>query len=161
MAVNVLVLRGADDAKSWIAERAARSGDDLGLVQTQIALDAERKVGARIEREVEYGGHSFNSFDEPIFIGSAIAQLSGHAEAVVVDDLDSWVARLCQRFLPAEPDELEAEISSLFSVMKARMTDLYLVGHREARAGSPADHAEVHRKLIERLGTLCTEVLER
>ena len=133
MARNVLVYAAESGPIQYAAKAAAAAGDDLGLVLTAIEFHREKVSGGRIEEEREYGGVRFNAFDEPVFIGSAIAQLAGHAESVVVDGLEDWCGRLLQRF-PDDPIELDAEISSLFSVMQARMCDLLLIARPETGA---------------------------
>jgi adenosyl cobinamide kinase/adenosyl cobinamide phosphate guanylyltransferase len=144
MSRNVLVHAAGSGACACAANLAAGAGDDLGLVLTTIELHHEKVSGGRIEESREYAGIRFNAFDEPVFIGSAIAQLAGHAEAVIVDGIEEWAERLLQRF-PDDPIELDAEISSLRSVLHARMADVILVC-RADRSRSPAG-----RTLLERI----------
>jgi adenosyl cobinamide kinase/adenosyl cobinamide phosphate guanylyltransferase len=135
MARNVLVYAAEPGPAEYVAQRAAAMGDDLGLVLTAIDFHREKVSGGRIEESRDYGSASFNTFDEPVFIGSAIAQLAGHAEAVVVDAIEDWAARLLLRF-PGDPVELDAEVASLHSVMHARMTELILVARPDRVATS-------------------------
>jgi adenosyl cobinamide kinase/adenosyl cobinamide phosphate guanylyltransferase len=135
MARNVLVYAADPGPVAYAAKRAAAKGDDLGLVLTAIDFHREKVSGGRIEESREYGGASFNTFDEPVFIGSAIAQLAGHAEAVVVDAIEDWAGRLLLRF-PNDPVELDAEVSSLHSVMQARMSELILVARPDRATGA-------------------------
>ena len=136
MPQNIVVKTAESGPVAWAAALAAKAGDDLGLVLTAIDFAKEKVSGGRIEEERDYAGIRFNTFDEPIFIGSAIAQLAGHAEAVVVDGIEDWAARLLKRF-PDLPIERDAEIASLTSVMHARMADLILI----VRPAVPADAA--------------------
>jgi adenosyl cobinamide kinase/adenosyl cobinamide phosphate guanylyltransferase len=144
MASNI-VLHAPAGAVPYAVELARSAGDDLGLVLTAIEFAHEKVSGGRVEEDRDYAGATFNTFDEPIFIGSAIAQLAGHADAVVVDALEDWCARLLRRF-PDDPVELDAEVSSLTSVMKAAMSRLILVV-REDVAAPGAPQALVKRVL--------------
>lgn len=126
MGENYIILCADGSVADYAARLAAPSGDDLGLVLTAIEFKDEKVSGGRVEEDRPYGGHTFQTFDEPVFIGSAIAQLAGHADAVVLDSLDDWARRLLARF-PDDPVELDAEIASLTSVMKAQMSDLFLI----------------------------------
>jgi len=130
MASNIL-LHAPSGAVPYATELARAAGSDLGLVLTAIDFAREKVSGGRVEEDREYAGTTFQTFDEPIFIGSAIAQLAGHADAVVVDSIEDWSGRLLQRF-PDDPVELEAEVSSLTSVMKAAMSRLILIVREDA-----------------------------
>ncbi len=136
MATNVLIHAATRGPVAHAARLAMAAGHDVGLVATSIELGQEKLSGGRIEEERDYAGATVNALDEPVFIGSAVAQLAGHAEAVIVDGLESWVERVMQRF-PSDPIERGAEISSLVSVMEARMADLILIA-RPLAAGSSA-----------------------
>ena len=154
MSQNILLLCDASGEKEFAARWATRTGSDLGLVLTAIDLHREKLSGGRIEDEREYGGVTFNAFDEPVFIGSAIAQLAGHAEAVVVDSLDDWAARLRVKF--GDNDiEIDSEISSLTSVMRAAMCGLLLLSRR---ADLPPPAAEVHRRILQQIDP-CLKVI--
>jgi adenosyl cobinamide kinase/adenosyl cobinamide phosphate guanylyltransferase len=143
MASNILI-RAPSGPVPYAARCATASGDDLGLVLTAIEFEREKISGGRVEEHRDYAGTSFQTFDEPIFIGSAIAQLAGHADAVVIDGLEDWAARLLRRF-PGDPIALDAEIASLVSVMKARMSELILVLREDGVTDGAA------RKLIEKI----------
>src|SRR5262245_21145956 len=97
MASNIL-LHAPAGAVPYAAALARSAGSDLGLVLTAIEFAHEKVSGGRVEEDRAYAGTTFQSFDEPIFIGSAIAQLAGHADAVVVDSIEDWSARLQRRF---------------------------------------------------------------
>ncbi len=126
MARNVLILAPSSGAVKRAAELAARNGGEIGLVLTSIDLLREKVSGGRIEEERDYAGVTASTLDEPVFIGSAIAQLAGHCEVVIVDGLERWIERVVQRF-PDDPIERDAEVLSLLSVMQARMADLLLI----------------------------------
>jgi adenosyl cobinamide kinase/adenosyl cobinamide phosphate guanylyltransferase len=132
--VNI-VLHAPRGEVAYAAQTARAAGDDLGLVLTSIDFEREKVSGGRVEEDRSYAGTTFQTLDEPIFIGSAIAQLAGHADAVVLDGLEDWAARLLLRF-PDDPIAVDAEIASLVSVMKAGMSRLVLVVREEAAAAS-------------------------
>jgi len=143
MASNI-ILRAPAGPVPYAVRCATATGDDLGLVLTAIEFEREKISGGRVEEHRDYAGTSFQTFDEPIFIGSAIAQLAGHADAVVIDGLEDWAARLLRRF-PDDPIALDAEIASLVSVMKARMSELIMVLRDDAVTDGAA------RRLIEKI----------
>ncbi|MBL8841864.1 MAG: hypothetical protein JNL90_10095 [Planctomycetes bacterium] len=143
MARNVLILAPSRGPVAHAAELAARSGEEVGLVLTSIDLGREKVSGGRIEEERDYAGITASALDEPVFIGSAIAQLAGHCETVIVDGLERWIERVVERF-PDDPIERDAEVLSLLSVMQARMADLLLI----ARPALPL--AAVARELLMR-----------
>jgi adenosyl cobinamide kinase/adenosyl cobinamide phosphate guanylyltransferase len=136
MASNIILHAGPGPVR-YAVQCATAAGDDLGLVLTAIEFEREKVSGGRVEEHRDYAGTSFQTFDEPIFIGSAIAQLAGHADAVVIDSLEDWTARLLRRF-PDDPIALDAEIASLTSVMKARMSELIMVVRDDVVAAGPA-----------------------
>jgi len=152
MSRNFIVHTAGSGPVAYAARIAAASGEDRGLVLTAIDFHREKVSGGRIEEERDYAGVSFNTFDEPVFIGSAIAQLAGHAEAVVVDGLEDWAVRLQLRF-PDDPIELDAEISSLLSVMQARMTDLILIARTNGAS-------ELTSRILDRVEALADAVVE-
>lgn len=143
MASNILI-RAPAGPVPYAVRCATAGGDDIGLVLTAIEFEREKLSGGRVEEPRDYAGTPFQTFDEPIFIGSAIAQLAGHADSVVLDSLEDWAARLLRRF-PDDPIALDAEIASLVSVMKARMSELILVLRDDAVTDGAA------RKLIEKI----------
>jgi adenosyl cobinamide kinase/adenosyl cobinamide phosphate guanylyltransferase len=132
MASNIII-HAPPGPVAYAVQCATASGDDLGLVLTAIEFEREKVSGGRVEEHRDYAGTSFQTFDEPIFIGSAIAQLAGHADAVVIDSLEDWASRLLRRF-PDDPIALDAEIASLVSVMKARMSELIMILRDDAVA---------------------------
>ena len=157
MARIVLVHAADPGPVGYAAQVAAASGPDRGLVLTAIEFHREKVSGGRIEEERDYAGTTFSAFDEPIYIGSAIAQLAGHAESVLMDGLEDWAGRLLRRF-PDDPIALDAEISSLTSVMQARMSDLVLV----ARPDSPREPevAELLRRVLAAVEPRCDAVVD-
>lgn len=133
MAANIILHAGPGPARHAV-ELARAAGSDLGLVLTAIEFHQEKVSGGRVEEDRDYAGTSFQTFDEPIFIGSAIAQLAGHADAVVLDGLEDWAGRLLRRFRD-DPIALDAEVASLVSVMKAAMSRLILVVRDDSTEG--------------------------
>jgi len=159
MGENIIILCGDGSIQDYVSELATRSGEDLGLVLTAIAFEDEKVSGGRIEEDRRYGKETFQTFDEPIFIGSAIAQLAGHADAVVVDSLDDWAQRLLMRF-PDDPVELDAEISSLTSVMKAGMSDLLLLIKKPEFVTGSAEHREMAARILTSARELAGTVID-
>jgi hypothetical protein len=157
MAQNLLVLCGPAGAAAEIGALAQRSGATLGLVNTRVDPSELRVSGKRIEELRDYGGISFHAFDEPLCVGSAIAQLAGYADAVVVDRLDDWAARL-QRFHEGESERIASELTSVSSVLAARLADVLLVSAPQSQAES--EEAELHRRMLDELRPHFTRVID-
>ncbi|MSR47082.1 MAG: hypothetical protein EXS13_08455 [Planctomycetes bacterium] len=157
MARNVLVLARTLGPLASVAQVAKACGGEIGLVATDIELRREKISGGRIEADRDYAGAATSALDEPVFIGSAIAQLAGHCECVIVDGLEIWAARVVQRF-PDDPIERAAEILSLVSVLQARMADLILVARRERAA--PGAAAELLESAIAAVSRHSDSILE-
>ena len=157
MARNFLLLATARGPLPWAARVASRGGGEIGLVLTAIELRREKLSGGRIEEERDYAGATASTLDEPVFIGSAIAQLAGHCDVVIVDGLEQWVERVVERF-PDDPIERDAEILSLVSVLQARMADLVLVARKEALAAGPA--RELLDRALDSLGKHADSIVE-
>jgi len=156
MTDNILILCSDQPYQAVAADVAKRFGEDLGLVQTFIEMKDEKVSGGRVEEQRDLGGTIFETFDEPIFVGAAVAQLAGHCDVVVLDHLMSWARRLLERF-PDNEVELDAEISSVRSVLAAHMTGLVLVAG--AHEGTQAEKA-LHQRLIDEFSNTCDSVID-
>lgn len=152
MTRNVLILGESDAARRWVGALAARSGSDLGLVHTGIDPAAQKASGGRIEEARQWGGQAVSAFDEPLAVGTAVAQLAGHADAVIVDRLDDWALRLARRH-GQDTDSVEAELRALRSVMQAGLVDLLLLAGTPA-AAAPAE-AALAQRVLEMVRPLC------
>jgi adenosyl cobinamide kinase/adenosyl cobinamide phosphate guanylyltransferase len=160
MGQNILVLC-ADDARAAkeAASRAGAVGDSLGVVNTCMAPADVRKVGSRISETRSYGGAEVEAFDEPITVGSAVAQLAGFADAVIVDRLDDWAKRLLAYYADKEgtEDRIVEEIAGVTTVMNADLAELVLVS-RPVQGTGP--EAELHSRILEAVREHLTEVVE-
>jgi adenosyl cobinamide kinase/adenosyl cobinamide phosphate guanylyltransferase len=156
MVRNILILCGDDGAAEYAAKLAAEAGDDLGLVNT--AIDpADMAARSRIEDERSYGGQAVSAFDEPLSVGSAVAQLAGHADAVIIDRLDDWAQRLVAKH---DDDEayVASEVTSVESVMAAQLADVILITRP---SGSVAgDAGSVHESMLSSFEPLCDTVVD-
>jgi adenosyl cobinamide kinase/adenosyl cobinamide phosphate guanylyltransferase len=159
MAQNLLVRCGPDGAAERISALALESGSTLGFVNTCFDLAAMAMAGKRIEEERDVGGARYHAFDEPVSVGSAVAQLAGYADAVVVYRLDDWAARLLRRFTgPDASDYVTAELTAVVSVMNAHMTDVLLVSGPDLAGNDPV--AVLHRRMLEMFRPHCTRVVD-
>lgn len=155
MARNILILCDPERSAAKVSALAQDSGSTLGYVNTRV--DPSGTSGTRIEQEREYGGASFHAFDEPISVATAIAQLAGYADAVVVDRLDDWAARLC-RFHREDAERITAELTSVSSVMSAHLADVLLVSALPLQGSDEV--AELHRRMLDEFRPQCTQVLD-
>jgi len=153
---SILLLCGPDGADDYAVQLAAASGDDLGLVNTAIAPGDLKASGCRIEDERPYGGQALSVLDEPLSVGSAIAQLAGHADAVILDRLDDWAARLHQH--DDDEADIASEITSVESVIAGQLADVVLIsrptGTLEGAAGA------WHQRMLDAYTPLCDTVLD-
>lgn len=156
MVRNILILCGPDGADELAARLAAEAGDDLGLVNTQFDPKHIKATGCRIEEERSFGGVSMAAFDEPHEVGAAIAQLVGHADAVVIDRLDDWAGRLLDRH--TDQAAVESELTSVCSVMTAQISDIILLVNPPAAPTSEVDR--LTQDMLERVGALCDVVID-
>lgn len=157
MAQNILIRCGSQGAAAFAARLAEASGDDLGLVNTRISPSELKPSGGRIEEERDYGGVEFSTFDEPLAVGSAVAQLAGHADAVVVDRLDDWAVRLVGHH-GDDTRAITAEVTSIVSVMKAGLLDTVLLWDADGAAGTPG--AELAARIIAEVEPLCDVIVD-
>jgi adenosyl cobinamide kinase/adenosyl cobinamide phosphate guanylyltransferase len=156
MVRNIMILCGPEGAAEFAARIAAEAGDDLGLINTRLDPKSVKASGCRIEEEREYGGHTMAAFDEPLEVGAAIAQLLGHADAVVVDRLDDWAGRLLARH--DEEAAIESELTSVDSVLKAQLADIVLLV--SPPDGRDDEVARLARRMVERFSALSDVVVD-
>jgi len=146
MADNILVLAHDLDVGARTATTAALEfGDVIGLVDTRTPPEAVRKVGSRIDEERDYGGAKVSAFDEPLTVGSALAQLAGFADAMVVDRLDDWAHKLAAKYDVDEDDRITAEILGLTTMMNADLAHIVLLSRPH---GGSDRVASVHARIV-------------
>lgn len=156
MAENVLIFCKPQGAAKEISALSARSGSILGLVNTQLDPARQKTSGGRIEEQRVWGDATFHAFDEPLSVGTAVAQLAGYADAIVVDRLDDWAVRLCAFF--EDPDRITAELTAVASVLSAHLADVLLVSAPPSEDGGAA--AELHRRMLAEFRPRCTQVID-
>ena len=157
MAENILILCGPEGVPEKVSAISRKSGSTLGLVNTCLDPAQMQKSGKRIEELRDWGGVTYHAFDEPLAVGSAIAQLAGYADGVVVDRLDDWAARLV-RFHKDDGDTITAELTSVTSVLSAQLADVVLVSRPAAK--TPDAAAELHRRMLAEFGPHFTRVVD-
>jgi hypothetical protein len=157
MTRNILILCGPASAADKAGSLAAQAGSTLGLVNTCLDPSAVKTRGGRIEEQRAYGGHTFHAFDEPLSVGSAIAQLAGYADAIVVDRLDDWAGRLTKKF-GADEERIASEVTSVTSVLSAHLADVVLLSAPATLAAGAA--AELHRHMLAEFQKHLTQVID-
>lgn len=157
MAENILVV-GPDsaDTAQVAGDAAARFGDDIGYVNPRLAPEDVRKVGSRIEEDRDFGGHTVSAFDESLTVGSAVAQLAGFADAVIVDRLECWAVHLDAKWDASFDDRIVEEIAAVTTVMTADLTELVFVTSAEAPTGRAG---EIHARILAAMDEHLTERL--
>jgi len=157
MVQNILIYCGPDGAAEFAGKLSRSSGDDLGLVNTCLDPSEVKTSGCRIEDERTYGGVEMSAFDEPIAVGSAVAQLAGHADAVVIERLDDWVDRLAGHH-GSDKSSITAEITSMCSVMKAGLLDMLIVTRKQDEGSNP--NAALLAEVLAQVEPLCSVVAD-
>lgn len=151
MVRNTLITCGPEGAADYVGALAVREADDVGLVHTCIDPASVKTSGGRIEEERSFGGQTVSAFDEPLSVGTAVAQLAGFADSVIVDRLDDWAARLAAHYADDE-ESIEAELTALKSVMDAGLVDLFLLTRPLAEGDGAAQ--QLTRRVIELVASL-------
>jgi len=143
-----LITGGARSGKSAYALKLAaeRAGARRVYVATGEASDEE--MAARIARHKAERGADFATIEEPVKLASALQDLGGRAEVVVVDSLTLWVANLMGIY-PAE-EAFRQECLRLTQVLARAPFDSIIVTD-EVGSGIVPDNA-VARCFRDRLG---------
>ncbi len=157
MAENILVLCGDDQrAEAEATVAAQRFGETIGLVNTCLTPDQMRKVGSRIEEERNFCGIEVSAFDEPLGVGSAVAQLAGFADAVIVVRIDDWAQRLLDHY-KSKIDRINEEIAGVTTIMTADLAELVFVSRPAIGEGPVAD---LHRRILAEMAPHVTATLQ-
>lgn len=156
MAENILILCAPGVAAEKISTVVQRSGTTLGLVNTCLDPSKQKTSGGRIEELRIFGGTTYHAFDEPFSVGSAIAQLAGYADAVLVVRLEDWARRLCGFF--TDQDRIISEVTSVTSVLSAQLADVVLVSSPSANGADPA--IALHRTMLDEFRPHFTQVID-
>jgi adenosylcobinamide kinase / adenosylcobinamide-phosphate guanylyltransferase len=143
-----LISGGARSGKSAYALKLAgeRAGARRVYVATGEASDEE--MAARIARHKEERPADFATIEAPVKLTSALRDLSGRAEVVIVDSLTLWVANLMEIY-PAE-EAFRREYLTLAQVLTRAPFDSIVVTD-EVGSGIVPDNA-VARRFRDRLG---------
>jgi adenosyl cobinamide kinase/adenosyl cobinamide phosphate guanylyltransferase len=157
MVRNILILCGDDGAAEYAAKLAAEAGDDRGLVNTAVDPGAMQS-GSRVEDDRSYGGVTVSAFDEPLEVGSAVAQLAGTCDVVVIDRLDDWAQRLVQH-LGGDEARVASEVTSVESVMAGQLADMTILLSRPKGAAAGAA-AAVHESMLSTFEPCCDTIID-
>ena len=143
-----LITGGARSGKSAYALKLAaeRAGARRVYIATGEASDEE--MAARIARHKAERPTDFATIEEPVKLTSALQDLSGRAEVVVIDSLTLWVANLMGIY-PAE-EAFRHECLTLAQVLARAPFDSIVVTD-EVGSGIVPDNA-VARRFRDRLG---------
>jgi len=156
MAENILILCKPGSADATISDTVKRSGSTLGLVNTCLDPSEQKHSGGRIEELRAFAGATYHAFDEPLSVGSAIAQLAGYADAVLVMRLEDWARRLCSHF--KDEDRIISEVTSVTSVLAAQLADVVLVSSPAAPGDDQA--TALHRQMLDEFRPQLTQVID-
>lgn len=143
-----LITGGARSGKSAYALKLAaeRAGVRRAYIATGEASDEE--MAARIARHKAERPADFATIEEPLKLTSALQDLSGRAEVVIIDSLTLWVANLMGTH-PAE-EAFGQECLTLTQVLARAPFDSIVVTD-EVGSGIVPDNAAA-RRFRDRLG---------
>ena len=108
MARTIFITGGARSGKSRFAEQLALGfGTPLGYLATAQALDGE--MNDRIAKHRKRRGDGWQTVEEPLQLGQALASNDGIHQAILIDCLTLWLTNLL--LLDKNPgDETEERI---------------------------------------------------
>lgn len=136
-----LILGGAKSGKSRLAQRLAetRPAPRLYLATAQ-ALDAE--MAARIARHQAERGPEWRTWEEPLDLAGALAQVEGQYGVILVDCLTLWLSNLLGRHGPElDLEPIQARLRTVFQQLR---TPVILVSN-EVGWGIVPDNALARR----------------
>ena len=135
-----LIIGGARSGKTRFAQSLCAAAARVAYVATALADDEEMR--ARIERHRQDRPSHWNTLEEPLELGSAVARMMSCSDVILVDCLTVWLANLLWHHRGKTPSELEAfadiEIKALIRL--AASGKLILVSN-EVGAGIVPDNA--------------------
>lgn len=125
---TLLILGGVRAGKSAFAvSRARELGGRVVFVATAEAGDAE--MADRIARHRAERPADWRTEEAPLDLPAVLAGLSGHADVVIVDCLNLWVANLLHKRPELSDVELEQEAAELAAVATRPPYTLILVSN--------------------------------
>ncbi|MGQ9921079.1 MAG: bifunctional adenosylcobinamide kinase/adenosylcobinamide-phosphate guanylyltransferase [Desulfobacca sp.] len=148
-----LMLGGAKSGKSRLAQRLAEEQPKPRLyVATGEAKDPEMQV--RIRRHQEDRGPSWETWEEPLALGEALAQAEGHFGVILVDCLTLWLSNL----LAQGEAELARARQKLLAVLPTLTTPVILVSNEVGGGIVPAN--PLARRFRDEAGLLHQELAQ-
>lgn len=149
-----LLVGGAKSGKSRLAQKLAEEQPEPRLyVATGEAKDAEMQ--ARIRRHQEDRGPSWQTWEEPLALGQALAGAEGRFGVILVDCLTMWLSNL----LAKGDAELASERQKLLTVLPTLTTPIILVSNEVGWGIVPAN--PLARRFRDEAGLLHQELAQQ
>jgi len=149
-----LFVGGAKSGKSRLAQKLAEELPEPRLyLATGEAKDAEMQ--ARIRRHQEDRGPSWQTWEEPLALGRALAQAEGRFGVILVDCLTMWLSNLLAR----DEAELASERQQLAAVLPTLNTPVILVSNEVGWGIVPAN--PLARRFRDEAGGLHQELAQQ
>lgn len=141
MARTIFITGGARSGKSRFAEQLALGfGTPLGYLATAQPLDGE--MSDRIARHRQRRGAGWQTIEEPLQLGQALACNDGLHQAILIDCLTLWLTNLL--LLDQEPAEkteerIMEEVRRLAETLQSMATPVIIVSN-EVGMGIVPEH---------------------
>ncbi len=151
-----LVLGGARSGKSRYAEKQAQETDKPVLyIATAEARDAEMQ--ARIARHRQDRPGHWQTLEEPVALGRAIARYDNAGQCILVDCLTLWLSNiLFDRNGDVTVSRLQQEKAELLAALSASSGDIILVSNEVGQGVVPIE--KTTRRFVDEAGFLHQDI---
>jgi len=151
-----LVLGGARSGKSRYAEKQAQETDKPVLyIATAEARDAEMQ--ARIARHRQDRPGHWQTLEEPVALGQAIARYDNAEQCILVDCLTLWLSNiLFDRKGKLTESRLQQEKAELLAALSASSGDIILVSNEVGQGIVPIE--KTTRRFVDEAGFLHQDI---
>ncbi|WP_198246753.1 bifunctional adenosylcobinamide kinase/adenosylcobinamide-phosphate guanylyltransferase [methane-oxidizing endosymbiont of Gigantopelta aegis] len=151
-----LVLGGARSGKSRYAEKQAQETDKPVLyIATAEARDAEMQ--ARIARHRQDRPGHWQTLEEPVALGQAIARHDNAEQCILVDCLTLWLSNiLFDREGKLTESRLQQEKAELLAALSASNGDIILVSNEVGQGVVPIE--KTTRRFVDEAGFLHQDI---
>lgn len=151
-----LVLGGARSGKSRLAQQLASQAESVAYIATARPCDGEMAVKIRRHQEERPGG--WRTVEEPLEVGSAVAENAQSSGYVVVDCLTIFAANLLEAS-QGDTAATERRVAQLIEALRAPGCPVVLVSNEVGSGVVPA--YELGRRYRDLLGEINQRVAAR
>jgi len=130
MSQTIFITGGARSGKSRFAEQLAVAyGAPLGYLATAQSLDDE--MGQRIQKHQQRRGDAWQTVEEPLHLGQALADIDGEFNAILLDCLTLWLSNLLlqEELSAGTEDRIVEEVRQLAATLGNMTTPVIIVSN--------------------------------